>query len=82
LGIPLIAGVILTAFDTLLFLVVQRFGIRKLEAFVFVLLFIVTFCFVVELFLCKPDASDLFQGFIPRINSRSLYDALGMLGVN
>lgn len=80
-GLPLIIGVTLTVFDTLLFLVVQRFGIRKLEAFVFGLLAVVTLCFVVELFLCKPNAGDLFQGFIPRINSQSLYDALGMLGV-
>jgi manganese transport protein len=34
--IPLIAGVVLTVFDTLLFLLIQRYGIRKLELFIFI----------------------------------------------
>ena len=33
-GLPLVAGVCLTAFDVLLILALQRFGFRKLEAFI------------------------------------------------
>ncbi len=33
-GIPLIYGVVITGFDTMLFLVIQHFGIRKMEAFI------------------------------------------------
>ena len=77
----MIIGVIITAFDTFLFLLLQRFGARKLEFFIFSLLAIVTSCFVIELFLSKPSPMGILEGFIPRLSSQSLYDALGMLGV-
>src|SRR5579862_9144639 len=44
-GIPMIAGVILTAGDTLLLLWLQRFGIRSMEAFVLALIAVIGGCF-------------------------------------
>src|ERR1700704_28990 len=53
-GLPLLAGVLLTAADTLLLLWFQRFGIRTVEAFVLALITIIGGCFFVEILLSKP----------------------------
>src|SRR5256886_12415789 len=53
-GLPLLAGVLLTATDTLLLLWLQRFGIRMLEAFVLALILIIGGCFFIEILLAKP----------------------------
>src|SRR6266446_1319433 len=53
-GIPLIAGVVVTAADTLLILWLSRYGIRLIEAVILSLIAIVTGCFLVELSLAKP----------------------------
>jgi len=79
-GIPLLAGVAITAFDTLLILVLQNLGIRKMEAFIVSLVAIVGGCYVLEIFLAKPDFSEVVTGLVPSIDSASLYVALGMLG--
>ena len=55
--IPLLAGVLLTAADTLLVLWFQRFGIRMIEAIVLALIAIIAACFCIEIFLAKPDCS-------------------------
>ena len=46
--IPLLAGVLLTAADTLLLLWFQRFGIRAMEAFVLALIAVIGGCFFVR----------------------------------
>ena len=79
-GLPLIFGVILTVGDTLIFLLIQRYGLRKLETLIFSLLSIITLCFLVELFLSKPNFSDVIQGFIPRLTNESIYTAMAILG--
>lgn len=79
-GIPLIYGVIITGFDTLLFLWIQSFGIRKMEAFIIVLVSTIGVCFGIELFLSKPALGDIATGLVPQLNSESLYVAIGILG--
>ncbi|EGC37481.1 hypothetical protein DICPUDRAFT_6368, partial [Dictyostelium purpureum] len=79
-GLPLIAGVAITSLDTLLFLAIQRWGIRKLEFLILFLLTSITLCFVIELFLSKPIASEVFKGFIPTLNSDSVMVATGIVG--
>ncbi len=79
-GIPLLWGIVITAGDTLLLLLIQRWGIRKMEAFILSLVSTIGACYVIEIFLSKPDFSELFKGFVPSIDSQSLYVALGMLG--
>src|SRR5579871_5048899 len=49
-GIPLVAGVTLTALDTVLVLWFSRFGIRLVEAMILVLIAVMTGCFGIELF--------------------------------
>lgn len=78
--IPLLFGVLLTAADTLLLLWFQGLGIRFLEAFILALIIVMAACFAVEILLAKPEASQVFLGVIPRLNNKSLYIAIGMLG--
>ena len=80
-GLPLLWGVALTVFDTLLFLVLQRWGMRKMEAFIIVLISIIGGAFVVEMFLARPDAGEIARGFIPGLpDSAALYLAIGIIG--
>ena len=78
--IPLLYGVIITAFDTMLFLVIQNFGIRKMEAFILVLVSTIGACFAIEVFLSQPVWPDVATGFVPKLTSESLYVAIGILG--
>ena len=83
-GLPLLAGVAITAFDVMLLLALQRLGFRKLEAFVAALLLTIGLCFAYELWLARPDWGAVARGFVPdaRIVSdpAMLYIAIGILG--
>src|SRR4249920_1905745 len=65
LKVPLLYGVIITGFDTLLFLVIQQLGIRKMEAFILMLVSTIGVCFGIEVFLSRPDWLNVTQGFTP-----------------
>ncbi len=80
-GIPILWGVLITGCDVLLLLVIQRFGIRKLEAFILVLVATIGACFLIEIFLCKPSAGEIASGFVPHVlGGQELYIAIGILG--
>jgi len=80
-GLPLIWGVLLTGCDVLLLLVIQHFGIRKLEAFILALVATIGTCFLVEIFLCQPSPGKIAEGFVPHmLNGEELYIAIGILG--
>lgn len=83
-GIPLVAGVCLTAADVLLILFLQQHGFRKLEAFIIALLVIIAACFAVELALSRPDSAAILGGMIPSTkiasNPAMLYIAMGIVG--
>ena len=80
-GLPLIWGVALTVLDTFLFLFLQRFGIRKMEAFIISLVAIIGLSFLAEILMAKPLASEVIRGFIPSIpNDEALYIAIGIIG--
>lgn len=79
--IPLLTGVSITVLDTLLILVLQKHGIRKMEAFILALVATIGVAFIAELFFAKPDGSELLKGFIPSIpNNNALYIAIGIIG--
>ena len=78
--LPLVAGVVLTAADTILVLWLSRYGIRLIEALILSLIAIVTVCFLVELAFARPILRDVFSGLVPRLNNRTLYDAVVILG--
>ena len=54
-GIAPIIGLIITGFDTFLFLAIQRLGIRKTEAFIVMLVGTIGLCFLVEICLAQPE---------------------------
>ena len=83
-GIPLVWGVTITALDVLLILTLQRYGFRKLEAFIIALLIVIALCFGVELALAQPSIAAIGAGLIPQAqivtNPAMLYIAIGILG--
>ncbi|RZM10568.1 MAG: divalent metal cation transporter [Sphingomonas sp.] len=83
-GLPLTWGVIVTAVDVFLILALQRFGFRKLEAFIVALLVVIAGCFVFELALARPDWGGVAGGLVPTTdiltNPAMLYIAIGILG--
>src|SRR5439155_750787 len=81
-GLPLLAGVLLTAADTLLLLWFQRFGIRAMEAFVLALIAIIGGCFFIEILLSKPVFSEVITGLIPRLSGmEGLYAAIAVFAL-
>ena len=79
-GLPLLWGCFITAFDTFLLLGIQRLGVRKMEAFIVMLVATIGACFVVEVSLAKPDWGGIAAGFIPRLEPGALYVAIGIIG--
>lgn len=80
-GLPLIWGTIITVLDTFLFLLLQRYGIRKMEAFVISLVLIIGCSFLVEIILARPNLEHVIKGFVPSVlNNESLYIAVGIIG--
>ncbi len=79
-GLPLLWGCAITAFDTFLFLALQRYGIRKMEAFIVMLVGTIGACFFIEIFLAKPDWGGIAAGFVPHLEPSALYVAIGMIG--
>src|SRR5712691_5445937 len=83
-GLPLLAGVILTALGVLLVLALQGRGFRMVEALVVILITMIGACFGFELFLSRPLWLEAARGFLPSLeilrNREMLYIAIGILG--
>lgn len=80
-GLPLIWGVGITVFDTLLLLWLQNYGIRKLEAFIIALVVIIGCSFLIEIIIAKPSLPEVAKGFIPTaLTNEALYIAVGIIG--
>jgi manganese transport protein len=83
-GIPLEIGVILTALDVFLILWLQKLGFRWIEAFIIMLLAIISVCFAIQIALASPVWGDVIRGFAPTTqivtNPEMLYLALGIIG--
>src|SRR4051812_2045628 len=80
-GIPLLWAVLITVSDTFLLLVLQRLGMRKMEAFIIGLIAIIGISFLIEILLAKPDLHQVAKGFVPTIPGKAaLYIAIGIIG--
>ncbi|HTZ49271.1 MAG TPA: Nramp family divalent metal transporter [Verrucomicrobiae bacterium] len=83
-GLPLLLGVIVTAFDVLLVLALQGRGFRLVEAFVVTLIGTIGVCFAYEIFFARPLWLEAANGFLPRLeilrNKEMLYIAIGIIG--
>ncbi len=83
-GIPLVAGVTLTALDTLLILALQQRGMRYIEAFIVALMALIGACFAYELACSHPGFWSVAASFIPAPSilrdPSALYISLGIFG--
>jgi len=75
--LPPLWGLVITTFDTFLFLAIQRLGIRKMEAFILVLVATIGLCFMLEVALANPDWAAVAQGLVPPLFDRGLSNAEG-----
>jgi manganese transport protein len=83
-GIPLLAGVLLTALDAFLILWLQNKGVRWLEALIFGFIALIFGCFATEIALSHPDWGAVLRGYLPSTSiltdETQLYIAMGILG--
>ncbi|MBZ5638769.1 MAG: Nramp family divalent metal transporter [Acidobacteriia bacterium] len=80
-GIPLVAGVLITALDTLLILVLHGRGVRMMEAVIVVLITTIGLALAVEIVLSRPEWGGIVRGLAPVLpGPGSLYLAIGILG--
>lgn len=80
-GLPLIWGISITIFDTILLLFLLNKGMRAMEGFIVSMVFIVGISFLVEMFIVEPSLKEVVKGFEPSIlNGDALYIAIGIIG--
>jgi manganese transport protein len=83
-GIPLPVGIVITALDVLLVLVLQHRGFRLLEALVVALIATIAGCFLFEIVIARPELGAILHGFVPSLpivrDPARLYIAVGILG--
>src|ERR1700719_5327602 len=83
-GLPLLAGVLITALDVLIVLALQGRGFRLIETLVITLIMTIGACFAYEIFFARPLWIEAARGFLPTAellrNREMLYLAIGILG--
>jgi manganese transport protein len=84
LGVSLLAGIAITALDTVIVLGLQGKGFRQVEAIILGLVSTIGLCFAVELFLVGWDGHALLAGLVPRAgmlaDPAALVLVVGILG--
>jgi Mn2+/Fe2+ NRAMP family transporter len=83
-GLPIWAGVLITAADVLFIILFGVKNFRLIEILVMLLCMVITGCFAYEVGAAKPDWAGVASGLIPKgkivTNSEILYAAIGILG--
>jgi manganese transport protein len=79
-GLPLLWGCLVTAFDTFALLYLQRWGMRQMEAVILALVATIGACFLMQIFLAKPELGGVIAGFRPSLPPGALYVAIAILG--
>jgi manganese transport protein len=82
LGIPLLAGGLLTAVITFLILGLERYGFRPLEGVITVFVGIIAIAYIIEIILGKPQWNlVMYHAVVPHFSgTTSLFLAAGILG--
>jgi manganese transport protein len=79
--LPLLYGISITILDTFVLLFLMNKGMRKMEAFIVSMVFIVGLSFLVEMFIVEPSLVEIAKGFEPSVLSgEALYIAIGIIG--
>lgn len=80
-GLPLIWGISITIFDTVILLFLMNKGMRKMEVFIVSMVFIVGISFLVEMFIVEPSLKEVVKGLQPSfLSGQALYIAIGIIG--
>jgi len=80
-GLPLLVGVSITVLDTFLLLYLQRLGMRKIEAFIIVLIGIIAISFLINIIIAQPSIHAILKGFFPSFpDAAALYRKEGITG--
>jgi manganese transport protein len=84
-GIPLFWAVVITAFDVLLLLSLQGFGMRMIEAVIVVLIATIGICYFIEIFVLpqtKPSFLEMGRALVsPTFNNKEMIVlAIGIIG--
>lgn len=80
IGLPLLWGCLITAFDTFALLYLQRWGMRQMEAVILVLVATIGGCFLVQIFQAQPEVAGMISGLRPSLPPGALFVAIGILG--
>ena len=82
MGVPLLAGAVLTAAATVLILGLERYGFRPLEAVISAMVALIALCYLAETFIVHPDwGLVLHNTVVPRFQGgESVFLACGILG--
>ena len=83
--IPLLWAVIITSLDVLLLLMLQRFGMRMIEAIVLLLVVTIAVCYFIEIFVLpqtQPNFAEMGRALIlPGLRQAGMaYVAIGIIG--
>lgn len=82
--VPLIVGIVITAADVLILLLLMQLGFRKIETIVAALVFVIVGVFAYEVLLAQPKFAEIMAGYIPHrdilTNKSMLYLSLGIVG--
>lgn len=80
-GFSLWIGVMITATDTFVFMFLQQYGVRKIEAFFMTLIGIMIGCFWIEMIVSRPSIASIVQGMVlPQIPEQAVVQAVGTIG--
>lgn len=79
--INLFAATLITGFDVLLILSIQRYRFRLLEYVTIAFVTTIGLCYVAELFTANPQWNIIpYHVVVPRLTSESIFVAIGILG--
>ncbi|GAB4849022.1 Metal transporter Nramp3 [Ancistrocladus abbreviatus] len=79
--LPLWSGVLITAFDCFIFLFLENYGVRKLEAVLAVLIATMALAFAWMFGETEPNGVELLLGIlVPKLSSRTIQQAVGVVG--
>ncbi|CAA2967818.1 metal transporter Nramp5-like [Olea europaea subsp. europaea] len=81
-NVPIWSGVLLAGLNTLLLLGLQRYGIRKLEIAIGILVLVVGGCFCSVMVHANPNVKEIARGmFLPKLsNASATRDSIALLG--
>lgn len=80
-GLPIVWGTMITVLDTFLFLILQRYGIRKMEAFIICLVAVIGGSFLIQILMANPPLGEMATGLVPTpLTPGALYIAVGIIG--